>query len=348
MIPIVKHALALATFLKSRAAMVTALTAVLAFTVYQAAERTYVVRVRENREVETYYTMTGDPDEILEQHGYETSFYDEVEFTGFHNKIAEIEITRAFPVEVHCDGNETVMMVTGGTVADTLAAADICLADQDVVDHPLNGTVEEDDIITVTRQKMTIRQEEILLPFESVTVASPAVAPGTRQVVSEGENGLRIDTYALMVVDGVEKEEYLLGEDTVRQPQTHKMVKGFPSYAVSRLDFQVPFDENGEPLRYSRVLRGQRAAGYSAPANAGTASGRPAMAGHVAVNPNVIPYGSKLYIQSPGGGFVYGYAVAADTGSALMQGIIAVDLFYDSYEDSAANGIKTVDIYVLE
>jgi 3D (Asp-Asp-Asp) domain-containing protein len=150
-----------------------------------------------------------------------------------------------------------------------------------------------------------------------------------------------------MVIDGVEMEEYLLGENIVKEPVTHQVMSGFPSYSVSQLDFQAPFDENGEPASYSYVLRGQRAAGYSAPPGAGTASGRPAMVGHVAVNPNVIPYGSKLYIQSPGGHFVYGYAVAADTGTALMDGTIAVDLFYGSYAASAANGIKNVDIYVL-
>ena len=70
--------------------------------------------------------------------------------------------------------------------------------------------------------------------------------------------------------------------------------------------------------------------------------------GHVAVNPNLIPYGSKLYITSADGSFVYGYAIASDTGTALIDGTIGVDLFYDTYLESLLNGLRTVNIYVLE
>ena len=77
-------------------------------------------------------------------------------------------------------------------------------------------------------------------------------------------------------------------------------------------------------------------------------AGRRADVGHVAVNPDVIPYGSKLYITSADGKFIYGYAIAADTGTGLMQGIVDVDLFYDTYYESCLNGRRIVNIYILE
>ena len=40
----------------------------------------------------------------------------------------------------------------------------------------------------------------------------------------------------------------------------------------------------------------------------------------MAVDPDVIPYGTKLYITSTDGKFVYGYAVATDTGIAVQKG----------------------------
>ena len=54
------------------------------------------------------------------------------------------------------------------------------------------------------------------------------------------------------------------------------------------------------------------------------------------------------YIRTPGGGFIYGYAVANDTGTGLVEGIIDVDLFYDTYEQSVLNSVRWVDIYILE
>ena len=105
-------------------------------------------------------------------------------------------------------------------------------------------------------------------------------------------------------------------------------------------------DENGNPVNYTKKIVGKGTA-YSARSGAKTASGRYAIPGHVAVNPNVIPYGSKLYIKSVDGSFIYGYAIAADTGIALMDGRVTVDLFFDTYLESCLFGAKTMEIYVI-
>ena len=44
---------------------------------------------------------------------------------------------------------------------------------------------------------------------------------------------------------------------------------------------------------------------------------------------------------------MYGYAVAADTGIGLLNDVIDVDLFDETYTESCLNGRRTVDIYVL-
>jgi uncharacterized protein YabE (DUF348 family)/3D (Asp-Asp-Asp) domain-containing protein len=349
MIGVLQKAAQLRRTLCGRVFAIAFLAVVLAFTVYQATEMTFTVIIREGNDAETYYTMHDNPRDILKQYGYVTMAYDAVDFTGFQGKLGEIEITRAFPVTVKCDGTETELMVTGGSVADVLDEAGIVLSNQDTVDLSMKWNVTENDVITVTRQQLVTREEKITLPFESESITSPFVEPGSEEIAVKGEEGVRVETYAQMVIDGEVKEEYLLESSTVKEPVTERVVEGFPSWAVSELDFELSFDKNGEPESYAHVLRGQRAAGYSAPAGSGTASGRMAREGYVAVDPNVIPYGSKLYIQSSdGGSFVYGYAIAADTGTAIAEGLIAVDLFYDTYEGSAANGIKIVDIYILE
>ena len=115
--------------------------------------------------------------------------------------------------------------------------------------------------------------------------------------------------------------------------------------------------KNGIPMEYSYVLREQRATGYWRSGNVWGAGSRACeartgiyycTAGTVAVRASQIPYGTKMYIRTPGGGFIYGYAVANDTGTALEEGIIDVDLFYDSYQESVLNSVRWVDIYVLD
>ena len=45
---------------------------------------------------------------------------------------------------------------------------------------------------------------------------------------------------------------------------------------------------------------------------------------------------------------MYGYAIASDTGYAMMDGRSFIDLFYETYRESQLNGAKTVNVYVLE
>ena len=66
----------------------------------------------------------------------------------------------------------------------------------------------------------------------------------------------------------------------------------------------------------------------------------PAKHGIIAVDPHVIPYGTRVYI--PG----YGFAVAGDTGGAIIGN--RIDLFMDSYHDAISFGRRNVEMYILE
>ncbi len=77
-----------------------------------------------------------------------------------------------------------------------------------------------------------------------------------------------------------------------------------------------------------------------------TASGMASGFGKVAVDPNVIPLGTKLKIESTDSWPSYGYAVAADTGGAIKGN--RIDLFYDSYDKCIRFGRRTVKVYILD
>lgn len=345
---IIKKFLRMAHVIGTKVFAVAILTVALAFTVYAATEQTNVIMIADGDNQQTVITMEENPQTILRQNGYEVSAQDDVNFTGIYNQKGTITVQRAFPVKVNYGGKTAVHMVSGGTVEQLLEEADITLGKYDKVDRDLDETVQEDDVIVVTCREVLTRVEETEIPNETVIIPTVTLAPGEQEVVEDGQTGLHIQKYRQLVVNGEKGEEKLLEETTEREPVDQQIMVGFTTQPVSSFDYGYEFDETGEPVGYSRVLRGQRAAGYSAKAGSLTASGRKAIVGHVAVNPNVIPYGSKLYIQVPGGDFIYGYAVAADTGTALTNGTIAVDLFYDSYQASANNGIKYVDIFVFE
>ena len=254
-----------------------------------------------------------------------------------------------FPVWVRVDGmKRRVMTSKRYTVEQILETAGIELGKYDVVSPGLDKKLSEGETIVVTRRTQQVVKRKESLPYQTIITYSPDFAPGEEKVLVKGVDGRHTVSVRQLLVDGEVVEEKILSSDVELDAIDKKVIRGFPVKPVSSFDFEYEFNEKLEPIEYTDVLRGEKSAGYSAPKGALTASGRKAIVGHVAVDPKVIPYGTKLFIKSTDNRHIYGYAVAADTGIALKQGIIAVDLLYGTYDESAANGIRKVDIFILE
>ena len=87
----------------------------------------------------------------------------------------------------------------------------------------------------------------------------------------------------------------------------------------------------------------------SSPNYGGTASGYKIVPGTgakvIAVDPKTIPLGTKVYVEGLNGAWDYGYATAADTGSAIKN--TKIDLYMDTHSEALSWGVKKVKIYVL-
>ena len=108
----------------------------------------------------------------------------------------------------------------------------------------------------------------------------------------------------------------------------------------------VRFDENGIPLNYRYKISGKSTTyimGHT------TATGTSVHPGVVAVNPRIIPYGTKMYIvANDGSGAIYGYASAEDTGGFIyMDNGPLVDMYVWTMNDVYAWGNHPVDIYIF-
>ncbi|MBQ4100614.1 MAG: 3D domain-containing protein, partial [Oscillospiraceae bacterium] len=154
--------------------------------------------------------------------------------------------------------------------------------------------------------------------------------------------------YTETFVDGVSMGAHIVSEEVITEVANGVLLVGADVPASPLVpENEIEFDENGNPVNYKQVFRKQVATAYSAKPGSKGASGLPAKIGYVAVRAAMIPYGSELYIKTADGSFVYGYCIAGDTGVGLLQNVIDVDVFFDTYLESCLFGRKTVDIYVL-
>ena len=104
---------------------------------------------------------------------------------------------------------------------------------------------------------------------------------------------------------------------------------------------------SGEVLTYTHTMTVEATAYTKTDAGCDdwTATGTLARYGAIAVDPSVIPNGTRMYIVSWDGSVVYGYATAEDCGGAINGA--RVDLYYDTYEECIQFGRRDCIIYFL-
>lgn len=333
--------------ISSRTFAVTALSVAMASILFFVSASTNAVYIRDEGQPTIKYTCSNDMQKVLDGHELVLLSNDVVQTLGFQGKYAEVNIIRSFPVEITADGKTIRMSATTETTEELLKKAGITYDSNDILSLPLEKTLMEGDNIVLQRVDYVTRTVEQAIPYETITKENSLITVGRTRVIQAGRSGRKILTYIDRTIDGVVQQEELIGEDILSLPVTQEILVG-AAKPVSELNFGISLDSSGKPVRYKRVIENAIATGYSAGDGAWGASGMNLSAGYVAVNPREIPYGSKLYITSADGRFIYGCAIAADTGTSLMNNEIDVDLFYDTYLESCLNGKKAVNIYVLE
>lgn len=103
---------------------------------------------------------------------------------------------------------------------------------------------------------------------------------------------------------------------------------------------------SGDVVSYSRKLSVEATA-YSCEGYEGvTATGTTARYGAIAVDPSVIPYGTRMYIVSDDGSYIYGYATAEDCGGSIQGN--RIDLYFDTLAECYAFGRRTCTVYILD
>ena len=324
--------------------------AVLAATALWVGSLTRVVTVTDSHGANsTIVTAAQNLNAILEQAGvHPMGADDELIFTESDGSGDGLHILRAFTVPVTADGQTTQVVMTQGTVADALQKAGVEPGPEDWVEPALDAAAEGCEV-TVTRVEYREYTQEEIIPMQTQQVPTSLFyrCKDYTATVQEGVDGLDVVTYRETWADGA-----LVATEEVRRDMVEAMVPDITkvygdTVPVSR--FEGPEIVDGKPVEgVAEVFTSQRATGYSASPTAKGASGRRLTYGTVAVNPNVIPYGSLLYITSDDGRFVYGYAYAADTGTSMMNGHAFIDLYYETYDESLKNAVIPVTVYLLD
>lgn len=325
-------------------------------TVYRAC----IITVYDNSDNGVKYPAVGSVERSLSENGIALNDGDELSCNreDIVREGMEVVISRAFPVTVVADGETYKLNMASGTVADALNKAVVTIDDDDIISASLDTALTSGMTIKVTRVEYKERTADEVLPFTTQKKNNANLYTDQTKTIRKGVNGRQNVTYKDKYVNGKLVEsvkiksvvtkaatERILEVGTKRRPT----VSANGIYTVSTLSApsSLQIGKNGVPTSYKRVITGTASA-YSG--GGVTATGKYVRPGYIAVNPNQIPYGTKMWIVSDDGSYVYGYASAEDTGGFIYwsgSSSTVCDLYFDSEGQASAFGRRGVTIYIL-
>lgn len=312
------------------------------FTVSIAATQSSakLITIVDDNQVSQYETEAQNVQELLQQLEITLGEKDTVE-PAVDTEITdnmEITIERWKPtVSLSVDGEIKTQETKAQTVDEFLKSLGINLQEGDEITPSSETSITDGLQIEVRTKEIKTEVEDRPMGYSTKVVETADMAYGETKVSQEGKNGLKTVTIQREYLGGELVNENVLDVVVKEEPVEEIVLKG--TYKAN----SVTDVFTGESYTYTKVYEMEATAytisddGWSNK----TASGMTTFVGMVAVDPNVIPLGTKLYIEG------YGIAIAGDTGGAIRGNI--VDLFFNSnsecYQFGRKHGLK---VYILE
>jgi uncharacterized protein YabE (DUF348 family)/3D (Asp-Asp-Asp) domain-containing protein len=249
----------------------------------------------------------------------------------------EVTIKHAKAVNLRIGNSTSVLYTQSQTLKETLAEAGLALGPDDRVEPSPEVVVTNGMTARLVRvggrsfiEKEPVKRRTVFKPDESLT--------GSNTRIAQGKDGVLQREYRVVIEDGVEKEKKL-----VKEWQEPEVVNNVIYYAASAVNAVGITPENlgsarTEPMYATWYNAASSGKPSTDPSYGFTRSGAVVTRGIVAVDPSVIPLGTRLYI--PG----YGFAVAGDTGGGIAGKMIDLG-FPDGVTPDWHTG--WVDVYIL-
>ncbi len=247
------------------------------------------------------------------------------------------------------DGKEKEISTFKSNVEDLLVAENIKYDSNDIISQDLSTKLSDKMRIEVINVTEEIIKESKEVPFDVTVVEDNDLLKGETKVEEEGQTGKNELVYKITYHNGKAVEKTFLEEIVSTEPVNKVVKKGTKveevKVASSRGEStRRPVSANNTNSNSTSSSSRGKHISVVATAYTGhgiTATGTKPKWGTIAVDPSIIPYGTKVYIPQFNKTFI-----AEDCGGAIKGNKIDI---YMNDETSVRNwGRKTIDIYIVK
>jgi uncharacterized protein YabE (DUF348 family) len=261
-----------------------------------------------------------------------------------------ITINRAVNLKVFVDNKELNILSAEKDIALMLSSEKIALSPNDKVYPIIETKLTKGMDIIITRVKTETILEKKAIDFKTVIKEDKNTLKSKSKVLQEGAKGEKTITLIVTYENGKEITRNPIKETIVKEPKSKIIAQGTLSpITMSRGQSSRTSKDtiNAKAPAASGKTFTVKATAYWANSaiNVYTSSGKKAVRdpngySTIAVDPKVIPLGTKLYVEG------YGYAVAADTGSSIKGNFI--DVFFNTGGEVSNWGVKYLKVRILD
>lgn len=239
-------------------------------------------------------------------------------------------------------GKEEVVSTHKLNVEDFLEEQGVSYDGNDIINVGLNDKLSDGMKIEVieVREETVKKSEEI--PFEVSVEEDSSLLKGTTEVEKEGKKGTKELTYKRTYHNGKKVDEKFVKEVVLENPVGKVVKKGTKVELVASVSRGTSTRSKSTTSQSSTDKRGRHmsvvATAYSG--DSITSTGTKPRWGVIAVDPSVIPYGTKVYIPQFNKTFI-----AEDCGGAIKGN--KIDIFMEDSSKVPGWGRRTIDIYIV-
>ncbi|MEF3399635.1 resuscitation-promoting factor [Listeria monocytogenes] len=260
----------------------------------------------------------------------------------------EVNINRAIQLSLQNGAKKDTVWTTKTKVSDLLAEKNINLDQDDRVSPAKDSNLKEKMTVEVTYVNSKAEKKNEQVKFETVYKEDDSLNKGVEKVVQEGKNGKKVVEYKVTFENGKEKKRDVIKENVTSNKTDKVVVRGTKEKVVATPVSNVSTSSATSSSSSSASSTPSGGKTYKMESTAYSGGGTTAYGINlsanpglkvIAVDPRIIPLGSKVWVEG------YGEAIAGDTGGAIKGNI--VDVYFPNESQCYSWGRRMVTLKVL-
>jgi uncharacterized protein YabE (DUF348 family)/3D (Asp-Asp-Asp) domain-containing protein len=281
---------------------------------------------------------------VLSENGVSVKAFDKVtpKLSSILREGEIVNVKHAVPLNLKINKKEIALMSTANIVSEALKDFGLAVKPEDKIRPSGNTKIVAGMTVEVVPLSSKCEVVKVAMPFQTITKKEPTMEYGKHKTITLGKTGLLMKVLETIFEGDQPVRKQVKFQSIISLPQTQVVAVGTKRKIAGLVRSPIYVTRGTGRVPSGRVFS-MRASAYAPNYGPGVgsrcANGMKARKGVVAVDPRVIPLGTRLYVEG------YGEAIAADTGGAIKGN--RVDLCYNTPGECFKFGRRTVKVHIL-